>query len=577
MPAPDEMYDWGCGYQPYNCTDLCWNPVNKTKFWGQVSTMLNLDPLFTGNDHRLQVLEQRGYRYMLWQAATSPSNPYFVLGSTAEAPQDPVTLRIANYNVLHLELSPRGGWAPPWRAPCLAAVVLGALLVALLVLWLLVSQEQHNRLLRAMLPGRVIRQLQAGEVPIAEEYDTVTVLFSDIVETIGDALMCVAGCPVPEDPVASAVRIANMALDMVTAVQQFRPSVEGVQGVQIRVGIHSGPVVAGVVGKRMPRYCLFGDTVNTASRMESTSAPMRIQQQQQQQQRHSDENHEEGVKEQGDVRGDVRGEGEGTQQQQQQQRQQQVVVVEGGLQGRAHRGVFVDDPRAQGGSPREQRQQQPGGQRQTSRRRLTVPLHIQPLQRLSASVGTLSPVSVAGGGGGGGGGSGGGGGGCQGGYASGPARLCSETSELQSLQAARGPGAESVLAWSPVSAARGALYGSLVGSAEQQQFSGGGGGGKKVLTKDGDNDDDDVEAPLDICASAMSMRTAVDLTAAAIAAGGGSAAFMACTGGGSGACTSLDPRGGGMPLLTLTLEGDRNLTEHLEAVSGAVVGGGRCV
>jgi class 3 adenylate cyclase len=69
-------------------------------------------------------------------------------------------------------------------------------------------------------------------------------------ETIGDALMCVAGCPVVTDPVDSATRMARMALDMIQAVERFRPSLEGVV-VRIRVGLHSGPVVAGVVGKRM--------------------------------------------------------------------------------------------------------------------------------------------------------------------------------------------------------------------------------------------------------------------------------------------------------------------------------------
>ncbi|KXZ54307.1 hypothetical protein GPECTOR_5g392 [Gonium pectorale] len=315
LPAPSEDYDWGCGYQPYDCPPgLCWDPVNKTKYWGQVSTMLDLNPFLVGSDVRLQMLRKRGYDYRLWQEETSFSNPFSVLANSTQHLDDPVVQRIQIQNLAWvLELRPRGGWVPAWRNPCIAAVVLGSVLVALLVLWLLVSREQHNRLLQEMLPPKVIQQLQSGANAIAEHFESVTVLFSDIVgyttvasnltpfqvvtllnelftvfddlvhrngvykvETIGDALMCVAGCPVPQEPAANAERIARMALDMVAAVEQFRPSLDGLK-LQIRIGIHSGPVVAGVVGRRMPRYCLFGDTVNTASRMESTSLPMCIQ------------------------------------------------------------------------------------------------------------------------------------------------------------------------------------------------------------------------------------------------------------------------------------------------------------
>ncbi|XP_072526998.1 guanylate cyclase soluble subunit beta-2 [Salminus brasiliensis] len=173
-----------------------------------------------------------------------------------------------------------------------------------------VEKKKTETLLYAMLPRHVANQLKEGKKVDSGEFKVCTILFSDVVtftnicaacepiqivhmlnsmyskfdrltnvhdvykvETIGDAYMVVGGVPIPKD--THAERVANFALGMRIAAREVTNPITG-KPIQIRVGLHTGPVLAGVVGEKMPRYCLFGDTVNTASRMESHGVPDHI-------------------------------------------------------------------------------------------------------------------------------------------------------------------------------------------------------------------------------------------------------------------------------------------------------------
>jgi class 3 adenylate cyclase/CheY-like chemotaxis protein len=172
------------------------------------------------------------------------------------------------------------------------------------------EQEKSERLLLNVLPPPIAERLKRGEQGIADSFAEVTILFADLVgfsslaagvapaqlverlngifsafdnavaalglekiKTIGDAYMAVGGLPVPRPDHAEAV--AELALRMQEEIQVLNERTG--TSTQIRVGINTGPVVAGIIGRRKFSYDLWGEAVNLASRMESHSLPGRIQ------------------------------------------------------------------------------------------------------------------------------------------------------------------------------------------------------------------------------------------------------------------------------------------------------------
>jgi class 3 adenylate cyclase len=173
------------------------------------------------------------------------------------------------------------------------------------------QRDQADKLLYNVLPARIAEQLKRGTGTIAEEYNSATVLFADIVnftpisaryaphevvemldelfsnfdelvdrygvekiQVAGDGYMVAAGVPTPRPDHATV--LAQLALDMLDCVKNEK-FLDGKHPIEIRIGLNSGSLLGGVIGRKKYFYALWGDTVNTASRMESHGFRGKIQ------------------------------------------------------------------------------------------------------------------------------------------------------------------------------------------------------------------------------------------------------------------------------------------------------------
>jgi len=289
--------------------------------WGFATALINWAELVNRSDVNEKFIE-KGLNYQLTrtdevyndQTREFESKVNILAGDEEfacdEINTESVDINTAN-NVWNIKVGKSEGFVPCWKKKSIAAAFVGAFIVSFMLMIICIESQSHHDLLRDMLPPKALRKIKNYKTCV-EKYEIATVFFSEIVgytamsaemsaiqimktlnefyteldkiadkhkvykiQTIGDGYMVTGGVPDRCSGHHGATNVALFAIEAMEFVETFRTT-DGAK-VVIRAGINSGPLVAGVVGTKRPQYTVFGDTVNVAARMETTSRDMRIQ------------------------------------------------------------------------------------------------------------------------------------------------------------------------------------------------------------------------------------------------------------------------------------------------------------
>lgn len=185
-PVASYEQDLGCNLQPTDCADVCYREDTHMKFYGVVDSLSNMTKIHRGNIPVIQnaIRNDLALEILVTDTVIGDSVVMFQTDEKVinEVGNRPIkrSFSISNLNI-DIQISPNNGWTPDWTYPCIAFGGLVSLFISFLVMWILIAKQRHKLLLSSMLPRNVIHHLEKGNHTYSEEYENVTIFFSDII------------------------------------------------------------------------------------------------------------------------------------------------------------------------------------------------------------------------------------------------------------------------------------------------------------------------------------------------------------------------------------------------------------